>query len=400
MKIAPYYQKLLEKALQAAKSFEPITYVGMFDSGVDYLFTLLVPLLAAESEKDTLSVAVDLSGLTTKEEVAAEVGFAWSEIDPGVPSACDFAQLTRYIRNFAKKKRIILVLYLGQEGGTANELFLFLNRLRNLLGWRFSYIVFTTTRLLLHPDYARPLFDKVLKRNLVTVQPLDEENSNVVLVNYEERYTKVLPPVFRRQVLELAGGNPGLIKALYLQAIADKKWVKPDLWEEQLYFRLQGITNDLTDQAKSLLLGKRLSKIDPFLVYHLECYGYGIRKAGKLIPFTLLLVDFIKNYATRSPKKIQDPAMSVDTMILNFTKSQRNILEYLQVYPGELISKDRLAQVLWGEQWADRYSDWAIDQLLSTLREKLARLKLPGKIMTKKGEGIIFVPSHTKNRDL
>jgi hypothetical protein len=58
MKIAPYYQSLLEKAVQAAVSFEPITYMGMFDSGIDYLFTLLLPLLESELEKDTISVAV------------------------------------------------------------------------------------------------------------------------------------------------------------------------------------------------------------------------------------------------------------------------------------------------------------------------------------------------------
>lgn len=391
MKIAPYYQKLLNLGLQAAKSLEPITFVGMFNSGTGYLFTLSMPLFASELSPDVTPIAIDLSGLTTKQEVSQEIAGVLSGLTK-IDVIPEYSSLVKTIVTLAGSTRVVLLLYFGQEGTVDPGLFLLLNRLRNLLGWKFSYVIFTTPRIFQDHALVTPLVEKILKRNIVQILPLNEENSVIVLGNYEERYNKKLPQREANAVITLSGGNPGLIKALYLQAIASKKWVKPDLLEEQLYFRLQGITNDLTDQAKSLLLGKKLSKIDPFLVYHLECYGYGIRKAGKLIPFTPLLVDFIKNYAACAPKKTQNPSTSVDTMILHFTKSQRNILEYLQVHPGELISKDSLAQVLWGEQWADRYSDWAIDQLVSTLREKMSTIKHDGKIVTKKGEGIIFLP--------
>lgn len=390
MKIAPYYQKLLNLGLQAAKSLEPITFVGMFDSGVDYLFTLLIPLLAAESEKDTSLVAIDLSGLTTKEEVASEVGFALSEIDSGAPSSGDFAQLARYVQNFAKSKRVIFVLYLGQEGQTANELFLFLNRLRNLLGWRFSYIIFTTTRLLLHSDYRRPLIDKVLKRNLVTVQPLDKENSNAVLANYEERYSKVLSPPLRRQVLEFAGGNPGLIKALYLQASTSDSWEKPDVLDERIYFRLEGIVHDLPENIREVAKKHRLRETDS----DTQCFyrfGYFLADKTSYRLFSPLLDEFLNIYPTKGPK-LRDPHNQPNAELLNLTKSQRTLLAYLEGRSGELVTKDDIAKVLWGEAWADRYSDWAIDQLVSTLREKMSTMKHDGTIVTKKGEGIVFLP--------
>ncbi len=391
MRIAPYYQKLLEEALQAAKSFEPITYVGMFDSGVDYLFTLLVPILAAESEKDTSLVAIDLSGLTTKEEVASEVGFALSEIESVAPSPCDFAQLTRYVQNFAKKKRMIVVLYLGQEGQTASELFIFLNRLRNLLGWRFSYIIFTTTRLLLGSDHARPLIDKVLKRNLVTVQPLDEENSNAVLANYEERYAKALPPVLRRQVLELAGGNPGLIKALYLQASTSDSWGKPDILDERIYFRLEGIVYDTPENIREMVKKHRLRRTDSALqpFYHFGYLVVADKTSYRL--FSPLLDDFLNIYPMQGPKLKETPIMP-NAELLHLTKSQRTLLAYLEGRSGQLVTKDDIAKVLWGDAWADLYSDWAIDQLVSTLRKKMSTIKHDGTIVTKKGEGIVFLP--------
>ena len=106
-----------------------------------------------------------------------------------------------------------------------------------------------------------------------------------------------------------------------------------------------------------------------------------------------MLIDFLQHYAQKSPQHLNTKAKHADETLLNFTKSQRSVFEYLRAHPGELVSKDTLAQVLWGNDWADKYSDWAIDQLLSTLREKLTSLKHKEKIITKKGEGIIFTSS-------
>lgn len=393
MRIAPYYQKLLEDALQAAKSLEPITFAGMFDSGVDYLFNLATPLFAAEFDKDTVSVTVDLSGLTAKEEIESELSFAFFDTFLEASGLCDYIKLTKHIRRLCSKKKLILVAYLGQDGGTDPQFFQFLNRLRNLLGWRFSYVLFVTTRLLLHPDYARPLFDKVLKRNLVIVQPLDEENSNVVLANYEERYSKVLPPIFRHQVLELSGGNPGLIKALYLQASTSDSWKRPDILDERIYFRLEGIVQDMSESVRALTK-KKVKRADATVMPY-DHFGYFVADKTVHRLFSPLLDDFLKIYPTQGPKPKETPIIP-NAELLHLTKSQRTLLAYLEGRSGELVTKDDIAKVLWGESWADRYSDWAIDQLVSTLREKLSTIKHEGKIVTKKGEGIIFLPKKGK----
>lgn len=388
MNIAPYYQKLLEQGFQAAKSLEPITFVGMFDSGVDYLFNLAIPLLATELEKDTVPVAVDLTGLIAREEIETELSFAFSDTLPEVSASGDYFVLTKHIRRLCTTKKLVLVAYLGQEGGTEPQFIQFLNRLRNLLGWRFSYVLFVTTRLLLKPDYALPLFDKVLKRNLVTVLPLDEENSSVVLANYEQRYKKSLPESFRRRVLELAGGNPGLIKALYLQASTSDLWKKPDILDERIYFRLEGIVQDMPERVRALAK-KGLKRTDE-TVRPYDHFGYFVADKTAHRLFSPLLDDFLKINPTQGPKQ-KEPPIGPDAKLLHLTKSQRTVLAYLENRAGQLVTKDDIAQVLWGEAWADRYSDWAIDQLVSTLRDKFTSMKYSGKIITKKGEGIIFV---------
>ena len=45
---------------------------------------------------------------------------------------------------------------------------------------------------------------------------------------------------------------------------------------------------------------------------------------------------------------------------------------------GQIISRDQIGDVLWGDKAYDRYSDWAVDQLISQLRKKLIDLGIKG----------------------
>lgn len=395
MNVAPYYQKLLEQGLQAASSLEPITFIGMFDSGVDYLFNLAMPLFEAELPKDVRPIFLDLSGLTSREETEQELCFMISE-ELKTEVSGGYQALVSVLRSEAKKIKIVFVIYLGQEGGIDQSFFLFLNRLRNLLGWRFSYIIFVTSRVWSNAP-PPPIVDKVLKRNLVPVQPLITQDARAVLQNYEERYAKKLSKDKQDRIIAHGGGNPGLIKALYLQAIRSADWSTVNFLDEQLYFRLQGIGNDLPVKAQEVLLGKKSPADSPVVTNFLVRYGYAGIIGKKLVPFTSLVTQYLQKYQFQTPKAAQEKKLMVDSILLNFTKPQRKVLEYLKAHAGELVTKDALAQILWGETWADRYSDWAIDQLISTLREKLTSVKYDGKIITKKGEGIIFVTSYKEN---
>lgn len=39
---------------------------------------------------------------------------------------------------------------------------------------------------------------------------------------------------------------------------------------------------------------------------------------------------------------------------------------------GKSVSRETLAHILWGEEYLDKFSDWALDQSVSRLRRKLA----------------------------
>ncbi len=391
MKIAIYAQQLLEKALQAAKNLEPISLCGMFDAGVDYLFSLSVPYFSSELPKDIRVIAVDLSGVTSRESTQSELGFALAAELSDVAFEKTYLGLTKIIRAQAEQARILFDIYLGQDAPIDPEFFLFLNRLRNLLGWRFSYVLFMNTKNVFGAS-SQPVFDKVIKRNLVPILPRSPSDSLIIVNNYEERYGKNITETQRKRIVELSGGNSGLIKAMTLQALEDAKWDYPDMLDERLFFRLKGIVEDVPEPMRSLLVSLKKTQENSSQIVALVRFGYLFEERGNMRIFSPLIPSFIAKHIKETPHSEKIDRFRVDETILRLTLSQRKLLAHFEQHPGEIISKDTIAQILWGEDWADRYSDWAIDQLLSTLRERLASMKYKGKIVTKKGEGIVFLP--------
>lgn len=391
MRIAFGVQTLLQKALKAVESMEPIVYCGMYDCGLSYIFHLLPPLFATELGKDTAIVFADLSNCGTPEKTQKELAFALRKalLNRGITE--DYLSMTEALGAVGRKRKIALVIYLGQGENVDAELLLFLSRMRNLLAWRFSYCLFLGTRFLFQSPQAE-LVDNIVRQTAVPVLPRTQQDSFVVIENYEERWRKKIPKLQKDQIVKLSGGNPGLIKALSLQVLEDPTWKKPDLLDERLFYRLQEIVHDLPQHYLRILSSEAKSKQDKVIQAFLVRYGYLVKIDVEYKVFTPLVAEFLSAYVDKIPHQKPEGPYAVDQELLELSKSQRAVLSYLRAHPGEIVSRDALAQLLWGEGWADRYSDWAIDQLLSVLRDKLTKFRIKGKIVTKKGEGIIFLP--------
>ena len=391
MKLASSLQILLQKALHTVESMEPIVFCGMYDCGLHYIFHLLPPLFASELSKDIAVAFVDLSNADTTEMTQKELFFAIRNTFSSTKNTDDYLTLTQELETVARKKKIVLVVYLGQSEKVDTEFLLFISRLRNKLGWRFSYCLFLNTRFLFQSSQTE-LIDNIVRQTAIPVLPRYPQDIYVVIENYEKRWRKKLPKTQKDNIVKFSGGNPGLIKALFLQALENPNWNKPDLLDERLFYRLQEIISDLPQSYLPMLTSRPKTREDKLIHALLVRYGYVVKHNGGYQAFTPLLDEFIRTYAQKIPNPKIERTDAADQELLELTKSQRTVLSYLKTKPGELVTRDALAQLLWGENWADRYSDWAIDQLLSVLREKLVKLRFKGKIVTKKGEGIIYLP--------
>ena len=74
-----------------------------------------------------------------------------------------------------------------------------------------------------------------------------------------------------------------------------------------------------------------------------------------------------------------------------FSISELRILSILINKKGLLVNRDEIARAIWKVHWENKYSDWAIDKLISRIRTGLVKLGLPKDIIkTKKGQGFIL----------
>ncbi len=71
------------------------------------------------------------------------------------------------------------------------------------------------------------------------------------------------------------------------------------------------------------------------------------------------------------------------------TSLEKKVFDLL-IASGKVVTRDEVAETIWGEDYADKYSDWSIDQLMHRLREKLKLTNTSYHIQTKKGEGFFL----------
>lgn len=82
--------------------------------------------------------------------------------------------------------------------------------------------------------------------------------------------------------------------------------------------------------------------------------------------------------------QIQDELIKLDVL----SRQEQKIYIEMRRRANSIISRDEIATILWKEKSYDKYSDWAIDKMISRLRK---RLILSGSsacaIKTLKGKG-------------
>ena len=126
-------------------------------------------------------------------------------------------------------------------------------KLHDLYGTKFSYQIFANTHILFDQYQNQNLFDRIIRRVIVKILPLDIDDTHTTLLMYEARFGHALPERLRDEAIDLSGGNPGLLKSLYLQAMENKgqsQWW--NIYDGRLHYRLERIVNDLPKEYQKL----------------------------------------------------------------------------------------------------------------------------------------------------
>lgn len=73
------------------------------------------------------------------------------------------------------------------------------------------------------------------------------------------------------------------------------------------------------------------------------------------------------------------------------TKSEQKAFDVMLKKSGDLITRDEIAQAIWGNRWLEKYSDWRIDRLIYLLRHKIPD---NFRVRTIRNSGYSLVPSN------
>jgi DNA-binding winged helix-turn-helix (wHTH) protein len=73
-----------------------------------------------------------------------------------------------------------------------------------------------------------------------------------------------------------------------------------------------------------------------------------------------------------------------------FTGKEYLVFEELLLHSGEVVTREKFAEILWTNLSKEKYSDWAIDQLISRIRKKLNLHNSDYSLITIKKQGYIL----------
>jgi len=60
----------------------------------------------------------------------------------------------------------------------------------------------------------------------------------------------------------------------------------------------------------------------------------------------------------------------------SLTAQEQLLFDYLEKNVGKIITKEKIAQIMWGKNWFEQYSEQAIDKIITRMRQKLKNYKI------------------------
>jgi hypothetical protein len=214
------------------------------------------------------------------------------------------------------------------------------------------------------------------------------------------------PQEYVNKAKRLSYGDPMTMKFLAEKASDNKNFINKMLTEkdpkkiyslidsEWLDLRYRKITNLLRRESIEYLLEPEEKEPTEFL----KDTGLVIKNKEEWY----FLNPLFEYYVTRDKSYLQDiltqteksgatEAASTDRHIKQaLTAKELLVFELLELNEGKVVGRDSIAQVMWGKDWQDDYSDWAIDKLISNMRKKFEKNKYPKVLKAVKGEGILL----------
>ncbi len=274
--------------------------------------------------------------------------------------------------------------------------------------------VFLSVEDLTTPDMTQRYgeFNAATLENVVYVPIRSGKDVDYLIDFFSERAEYDATPEEEEMVKQLSGGHPYIIKLIikYLaRTKSDDKGfeeLKSELSENYELLSVIRRIYSLRSAKEKDLIGRIMRNEEVLMGADLSrLLKLGLVKEvnGKYEGFTKLLEKAIDSpVSTGTTPSISRGAEvhlnDAGEVVLNgnvsiedrFTAQEFNVIKFLLEAKGKLQSREKISEILWGEESYEKYSDWAIDQVMSKIRKKLKELESSTHVITVRGRGYKF----------
>lgn len=386
----------------------PSLFADTIDTPSSYLLVYLEPLELTEESlagyirlmgKSILEACQKSSQVKDLEKVCSkEILELFSD------ESVTYTELLGRVKSLIRKivdHEVEIVLFLGKFDELPFANGLFYSNLRSIWG---SFQPFLHYVFLVREDIADfrkvkvfgELVDVVLQ-NLVYVPLLGDEDMDYLIKREEKRLKEKFSLDEKKILKEICGSHPSFLKlgCTILSQTADRprntknQLAKKLLQHYQLRLAARGVWEMRSSEEKRILeqIASRKVKVLPKEVLVLEKLGLvkknqsgGYEVFSQVFKNAILGEDETTVVRKGIPRIISlDPnngaiLLGDQTVEEEFTRQEYEVLVFLLKNVNKLKTRDEIGNVLWGDESYDKYSDWAIDQLMSKLRKKLKKL--------------------------
>jgi len=254
-------------------------------------------------------------------------------------------------------------------------------------------------------DFTHPSFLPVAKNSPVFFQniifhPLYSPADTRQFLKYlSAKWNLNIKEAVKKEILKNCGGRFYLVKQAVRLLRDHQDFSEKEIFSHpDLQLRVKTIWEKFLSSEKSVL--EKIVKgegdfdsLERHSLGFLERIGL-IEKMNDRWQITVLLLEkFIREELEKVDFEIRGGNIYLNRVLVEryFSLRERHFLKLLIEKKGKVVSREKMAEAIWGENWVEVYSDWALDQIVSRLRRKLRGLGVSPsllKTVKKKGFGL------------
>ncbi|MEN9389045.1 MAG: Transcriptional regulatory protein terminal, partial [Candidatus Parcubacteria bacterium] len=192
---------------------------------------------------------------------------------------------------------------------------------------------------------------------------------------------------------KLSFGDPTVLKHIAVTATRDQSFASALLKLKSIKAQYNLIGEVFLDSRYRKLLATLQPKTQQALFNGTFKTNDYLLKIGLVINkelFNPLFIEFLSR--DRLTHLIEGVNIGIrELLISSLTVKELSIFELLESSVGSIVTREAIAGVLWGENWQDFYSDWALNKQISNLRKKLRTCGYDKEVKVLKTEGFMLV---------